>query len=53
MRAINIEWDTDGEGIELLTEIEIPDELIGDDEVISDYISEVTGFCHFGFEIER
>jgi len=53
MRAINIEWDTDGEDIELLTEIEIPDELIGDDEAISDYISEVTGFCHFGFEIER
>ena len=65
-KATNIKWDIDKEGYEdekslyLPNEIEIPDDLIEDDfdtddyfETISDYISELTGFCHLGFDIEN
>ena len=62
MKAVNIKWDTDGD-LELLRdlskEIEIPEYLIDEDtdideyeEEIADYISEVTGYCHFGFDFE-
>lgn len=54
MRAINIEWDTDGDQEvfeDLPKKIEIP-EWMTDEEEISDYISDQTGFCHFGFELE-
>lgn len=50
LKAINIIWDTDGENISLPTEIDIP-EGITDEEEISDYISNKTGFCHCGFEL--
>lgn len=50
MKATNILWDTDGEDIALPTEIQIPDGMVDEDE-ISDYISDQTGFCHFGFEL--
>lgn len=46
MRAVNIQWDfDDGEEAILPDEIELPKNLIDEDE-ISDYISDVTGFCH-------
>ncbi len=50
MKAINIDWDVDTveEKDGLPTEIEIP-EGITDDEEISDYITDKTGFCHRGF----
>lgn len=50
MKAVEIDWDVDDEeDRELLpTEIEIPNEM-KDDEEISDYITDVTGFCHNGF----
>ena len=72
MRAVNIKWDvTDGaedmtkEDMDeilstLPTEVEIPDNLIDDDEDfdedyyysdISDWLSDKYGFCHFGFEL--
>lgn len=62
MKAVNIKWDIDGD-LELLQdlpkEIEIPEYLIDEDtdideyeEEIADYISEVTGYCHFGFDLE-
>lgn len=64
LKAINIKWDTDGDMEvfnELPTEMIIPDEL---DEMykkdreyaleeISDWLSDETGFCHAGFEIEN
>ena len=51
MKAINILWDTDGEE-NLPNEIEIPDWVDKeDDDEISDYLSDITGFCHFGFEL--
>lgn len=51
MKAINIEWDVDdfeADIAELPSEIIIPDGMEDIDE-ISDYISDVTGFCHYGF----
>lgn len=60
MKAINIKWDTDGDQKlleKLPSSIEIPDKLANhaDDktEEISDYISDVAGFCHFGFELSK
>lgn len=54
MKATNIIWDVDcEEELESLpTEIEIPD-TIDCEEDISDYLSDVTGFCHKGFELEE
>jgi hypothetical protein len=55
MKAVNIQWDTDRDQEllkELPTEIDIPDGMDNEDE-ISDYISDVTGFCHYGFELEE
>lgn len=54
MKATNIKWDTDEneEVFESLpTEIEIPDGMT-DEEEISDYISEKTGFYHTGYVLE-
>ena len=53
MKATNIVWDVDDpEDIENLpTEIDIPDNVTNEDE-ISDYISNVTGFCHKGFSLQ-
>lgn len=51
MKAINIIWDTDGQKIDLPMEIDIPEGMTDTDE-ISDYISDVTGFCHKGFELD-
>lgn len=56
-KAINIQWDIDEDGYEcgavlLPLEIEIPNNMT-DLEDIADYISDVTGFCHKGFELEE
>lgn len=50
MRAVNIQWDTDGLPVSLPSEIKIPDDIDTVDD-ISDYISDSTGFCHNGFEL--
>lgn len=57
--AHDIRWDTDGDMKLFKTlpqEIEIPEEVWedydnGNDDAISDYVSDVTGFCHYGFKI--
>lgn len=64
LKAKNIKWDTDGDMEvfnELPTEMIIPDELeemYKKDkeyalEEISDWLSDETGFCHAGFEVEK
>lgn len=66
LKAINIKWDTDGDMEvlnELPTELIIPDDLeelykIKEDreyalEEIADWLSDETGFCHAGFEVEK
>ena len=55
MKAVNIKWDTDGNKAEfkrLLQEIVLPDWVDAeDDDMISDYLSDYTGYCHFGFDL--
>lgn len=52
MKAFNIIWDVDpGDHTALPTEIDIPDDITDEDE-ISDYLSDVTGYCHKGFRLE-
>lgn len=58
MKAINIEWDVDcEEDLKFLpTEIDIPDYMVTDGEYedeISDYISDLTGYCHKGFLLTK
>ena len=51
MKAINIRWDVDfPEDLQNLpTEVEIPAGLT-DLDAVADYLSDLTGFCHNGFE---
>ena len=53
-KVINIDYDTDGENIELPTEMEIdvPENYDSEEilQYLSDKISDDTGFCHFGFK---
>lgn len=55
MKVINIKWITDGSDIVLPSEMEIPEEFIGengvDEDLVSDWISDETGWLHDGFEI--
>lgn len=60
MKAVKIRWDIDyGDNGTLPTEIEIPENIVKeatdeygiDDEIISDYITNLTGYCHQGFEL--
>ena len=51
--AYDIKWDTDGDKDvfdNLPSEVNIPEEMV-DDEEISDYVSDETGFCHAGFKL--
>lgn len=65
IRVYNIDWDTDGDNDIKNT---LPDELllnteyldIQDDEniyeiedVVSEYLSDEYGYCHYGFSFER
>lgn len=52
MKATGIKWDTDGCEAGLPAEMEIPGGMTDVDE-ISDYLSDKTGFCHFGFVLEE
>lgn len=53
----DIKYDTDRVRVKLpkRLEIEVPDDIQDKDEIVeflSDEISNITGFCHFGFMIE-
>ena len=52
MKAVDIDWDVDNEEdrASLPTEIEIPTGMEDEDD-ISDYLSDCTGFCHRGFNL--
>lgn len=53
MVATNIEWDIDDQfEVNLPTEINIPDDIT-DEEEISEYLSDVTGYCHKGYVLNR
>lgn len=57
-KITNIEYDTDGEDLDLPTEliIVVPTDLTDKNEIeefISNEISNKTGYCHLGFVIEK
>lgn len=50
----NIKYDTDGQKVKLpkTLKIDVPNDITDPNEIsdfVSDEISNVTGFCHFGF----
>lgn len=54
----DIQWDTDGDKetlkvlpTEYAFQFDMSEDEI-DDDFVSDYISDLTGYCHFGFEYE-
>lgn len=53
MYATHIQWDTDGndEIREQLPQIIAIPNGMADEEAISDYLSDQTGFCHKGFQL--
>lgn len=57
VNATNIKWITDGYDVDLPTELEIPEQFIDEDGVdedaVSDWLSDVTGWLHDGFRIEE
>jgi len=54
LRATHIMWDVDedSDGNYLPSEIDIPADMTDEDE-ISDYLSDLTGFCHDGYILEE
>ena len=54
LKAVNIEWDVDlAEDLDSLPkEVQIPDGMT-DTEEISDYLANLTGFCHRGFGLKE
>jgi hypothetical protein len=51
----NIQWDTDGEDLDLPRTMRVkldPGDQENWEDLVSDEISDQTGFCHFGFEAE-
>lgn len=52
LAAINIQWDVDNEeDLDGLPQRVILPEGMTDDDEISDYLSDLTGFCHRGFSL--
>lgn len=54
-KVINVKWETDGYEVDLPSEFEIPKEFIDeygiDEDAVSDWLSDKTGWLHDGFEI--
>lgn len=54
-KATDIRWETDGYNVDLPTEMEIPSRFIDDDgideDAVSDWLSNTTGYLHSGFNI--
>ena len=54
MKVVDIIWETDGEDIDLPTEMEIPDSIDpDDDDEITDYLSDETGFLVIAYTKEN
>lgn len=51
IKITDIQWDTDGEDIDLPKNIVIEKEPENED--IADYLSDTYGFCVFGFKVEE
>ena len=54
MKAVGIIWETDGEEIDLPTELELPDYMDKKDEdAITDYLSDEIGWLVISYKIEE
>ena len=54
MKVVDIIWETDGEEIDLPTEMEIPDSIdYNDDDAIADYLSDETGWLVVAYTKEN
>ena len=51
MKAINIKWATDGEDVQLPSEIVIPSNI--DEDMVTDYLSDETGWLVESFNIRQ
>lgn len=51
MKATRIVWETDGEEVNLPTEVEIPTEIEDDDDAIADYLSDTYGWLVISFSL--
>ena len=51
MEVTNIAWDTDGEDIDLPTEVEVPNDIACDEDEIADYLSDEYGWCVISFSL--
>ena len=52
LKVTNIKWDTDGQEVDLPTEITITRDVIESDDAIADYLSDEYGWCVENFIIE-
>ena len=50
MLVTNIKWETDGEEVDLPTEVEVDDDFLSDDE-IADYLSDTYGWLVISFAL--
>lgn len=54
-KVINVKWVTDGYDVDLPKELEIPERFIDEnginEDAVSDWLSDETGWLHDGFEI--
>lgn len=54
MKAINIDWETDGNDINLPTKVELPNNIEEDDfDSINDYLSDTYGYLVNTYSIEK
>lgn len=55
IKAVNIQWDAPSDALgDIPNEIIIPKNIAAmDDDAISEYLSDTTGWCHFGYELEE
>ena len=51
-RVYDIIWETDGEEIDLPTEVELPRDFGDDDDAITDYLSDEYGWLVISYERE-
>ena len=50
MKVTNIKWETDGQVVDLFSEMIIPEDV--DEDGIADYLSDETGWLVDSFDIE-
>jgi hypothetical protein len=51
MKAINIKWATDGEDVQLPSEMEIPSNI--EEDEVTDYLSDETGWLVESYELDN